>query len=58
MAWVVLCTLVTMGTGFIIVGSLLNLPIKGKGIYRTIWYIPSVTAVAAITQILTMLTRS
>jgi multiple sugar transport system permease protein len=49
-----LCTIVTMGTGFII-GFLLNLPIKGKGIYRTIWYIPSVTAVAAITQILTML---
>lgn len=49
-----LCTFITMATGFLI-GILLNMPIKLKGLYRTLWYIPSVTAVAAITQILTLL---
>ncbi|MFD0717602.1 carbohydrate ABC transporter permease [Paenibacillus sp. GCM10027626] len=30
---------------------LMNMPIFGKGIYRTIWYVPAVTSVVATTQI-------
>ncbi|TLS53915.1 sugar ABC transporter permease [Paenibacillus antri] len=43
-------------TGLTIVGGfavalLMNLPLAGKGLYRTMWYIPVVTSVVATTQI-------
>lgn len=35
-------------------GLLMNLPIRGRGFYRTVWYVPAVTSGAAITQIFNM----
>jgi multiple sugar transport system permease protein len=36
------------------VALLMNLPIIGKGFYRTIWYVPAVTSTLVTTQILTI----
>ena len=33
---------------------LMNMPIRGRGFYRTIWYVPAVTSAAATTQIFNM----
>ena len=49
-----LSTAVTIIGGFII-GLLLNLPIKLKGLYRTMWYLPAVTSTVAVTQVLAIL---
>jgi multiple sugar transport system permease protein len=45
-----LVTGVTLLSGF---GAalLMNMPLKGKGVYRSIWYIPAVTSTVATTQI-------
>lgn len=45
-----LVTAVTLAAGF---GAalLMNMPLKGKGIYRSIWYVPAVTSTVATTQI-------
>ena len=48
------CTLITVVTGFA-VALLMNLPLKAKGIYRTIWYVPAVTSPIAVTQIIGIL---
>jgi multiple sugar transport system permease protein len=49
-----LVTAITLIAGF---GAalLMNLPLFGKGVYRTIWYIPAVTSVVATTQIFNIL---
>lgn len=49
-----LSTAVTIIGGFI-VGLLLNMPIRLKGLYRTMWYLPAVTSMVAITQVLAIL---
>ena len=38
------------------VSLLLNMQIKGRGFYRTIWYLPAVTSAVAVTQVLAILT--
>ncbi|WP_044479001.1 carbohydrate ABC transporter permease [Paenibacillus antibioticophila] len=45
-----LVTAITLGAGF---GAalLMNMPLFGKGFYRSIWYIPAVTATVATTQV-------
>ncbi|WP_276354995.1 carbohydrate ABC transporter permease [Cohnella caldifontis] len=45
-----LVTAVTLAAGF---GAalLMNLPLFGKGVYRSIWYIPAVTSTVATTQV-------
>lgn len=49
--WIgLLVTGLTIIVGFL-VALLMNLPLKGKGLYRTMWYIPVVTSVVATTQI-------
>lgn len=50
----VLCTLITVVVGFGI-ALLMNLPLKAKGLYRTIWYIPAVTSPLAVTQVMGIL---
>lgn len=49
-----LVTVVTLAAGF---GAalLMNLPLAGKGIYRTVWYIPMISSVVATTQIFNIL---
>lgn len=47
-------TVVTLLAGF--GGALLmNMPLMGKGIYRSIWYVPAVTSTVATTQVFNML---
>lgn len=48
------CTAITVVIGFA-VALLMNLPLKAKGIYRTIWYVPAVTSPLAVTQIIGIL---
>ncbi|UVI28772.1 carbohydrate ABC transporter permease [Paenibacillus spongiae] len=49
--WIgLLVTGLTIIIGFL-VALLMNLPLFGKGIYRTMWYIPVVTSTVATTQI-------
>lgn len=45
-----LVTVITLAAGF---GAalLMNMPLMGKGFYRSIWYIPAVTATVATTQV-------
>ncbi|WP_438432091.1 carbohydrate ABC transporter permease [Gorillibacterium sp. sgz500922] len=45
-----LVTVVTLAAGF---GAalLMNMPLFGKGIYRSVWYIPAVTSTVATTQV-------
>lgn len=45
-----LVTVITLSAGF---GAalLMNMPLFGKGFYRSIWYIPAVTATVATTQV-------
>ncbi|WP_053372187.1 carbohydrate ABC transporter permease [Paenibacillus sp. FJAT-27812] len=45
-----------LGTGLTILfgfgaALLMNLPLRGRGIYRTIWYVPVVTSTVATTQV-------
>ncbi|SFT15982.1 carbohydrate ABC transporter permease [Paenibacillus sp. BC26] len=49
-----LVTVVTLTAGF---GAalLMNMPLFGKGVYRSIWYIPAVTSAVATTQIFNIL---
>ncbi|GMK48955.1 MULTISPECIES: carbohydrate ABC transporter permease [Paenibacillus] len=49
-----LVTAITLIAGF---GAalLMNMPLFGKGIYRSIWYIPAVTSTVATTQIFNLL---
>jgi ABC-type sugar transport system permease subunit len=46
----VLVTLAGLG-----IGLLMNAKIKGKGVYRSVWYMPAVTSSIAITQVLAVL---
>ena len=48
------CTLSTMALSFL-VANLMNMKLKGKGVFRTVWYIPAVTSTAAIAQIISLL---
>lgn len=50
----VLVTAVTLLSGF---GGamLMNMPLMGKGIYRSLWYVPAVTSTVATTQVFNML---
>ncbi|GIO11363.1 ABC transporter permease [Cohnella xylanilytica] len=45
-----LVTAITLLSGF---GAalLMNMPLRGKGVYRSIWYIPAITSTVATTQI-------
>lgn len=45
-----LVTVITLGAGFF-AALLMNLPLFGKGFYRSIWYIPAITATVATTQV-------
>lgn len=49
-----LVTAVTLTAGF---GAaiLMNMPLMGKGIYRSLWYIPAVTSTVATTQVFNIL---
>lgn len=49
-----LVTAITLLSGF---GAalLMNMPLRGKGFYRSIWYIPAVTSTVATTQIFNIL---
>ncbi|MBP3965599.1 carbohydrate ABC transporter permease [Paenibacillus lignilyticus] len=49
-----LVTVVTLTAGF---GAalLMNMPLFGKGVYRSVWYIPAVTSAVATTQIFNIL---
>lgn len=49
-----LCTLLTIVSGFA-AAILLNMPIMGKGLYRTLWYVPAVTSPLAIAQVMNIL---
>lgn len=49
-----ICTLLTVTGGFA-AALLMNLSIMGKGIYRTLWYVPAVTSPLAITQVMNIL---
>lgn len=52
--WIgLLCMAITVVLG-LLVALLLNMKIKLRGLYRTIWYIPAVTATVATTQIFNM----
>jgi multiple sugar transport system permease protein len=48
-----LCTALSMAISFAVALAIVKLP-KGQGIVRTMWYVPGVTSIAAITQILMM----
>ncbi len=52
--WIGLLTAVITNVLGFGAGLLMNLPIKGRGFYRTIWYVPAVTSGAAVTQIFNM----
>lgn len=45
-----LVTVITLGAGFF-AALLMNLPLFGKGFYRSIWYIPAITVTVATTQV-------
>lgn len=47
----VTCTLLNVAGGFGI-ALLMNMKIKAKGIYRSLWYMPAVVSTVAVTQIL------
>lgn len=51
-----LCVATPTVVGFFI-ALLMNLPIKGKGIYRTIWYMPGVTAPVVVAQMFGIFTN-
>lgn len=51
----VICTLATTLSGFG-VALLMNMPLKGKGVYRSVWYLPAVTSTVAVSQILLIIT--
>ena len=49
--WIGLLTAVVTNALGLGAALLMNLGIKGRGFYRTIWYVPAVTSAAATTQI-------
>ncbi|SDX46858.1 carbohydrate ABC transporter permease [Paenibacillus sp. CF384] len=49
-----LVTVVTLAAGFG-AAMLMNMPLFGKGVYRSVWYIPAVTSAVATTQIFNIL---
>ncbi len=48
-----LVTTLTIVSG-LIAALFMNMPLFGRGIYRTLWYIPAVTSVIATTQVLSI----
>lgn len=50
----VTCTVLTVLSGFG-VALLMNMKLKGRGIYRSLWYIPSVVSTVAVAQIIGIL---
>jgi multiple sugar transport system permease protein len=50
----ILTTVVTSAAGFG-VALLMNLPLKARGAYRSLWYIPAVTSTVAISQVIAIL---
>ena len=45
------CTVLTVGFGFLI-AMLMNMRLKGRGIYRSLWYMPAVISTVAVTQVI------
>jgi ABC-type sugar transport system permease subunit len=52
--WIGLLTAIVTNTLGLGAALLMNADIRGRGFYRTIWYVPAVTAAAATTQIFNM----
>lgn len=50
--WIgLLATTITVVGGFA-AALLMNMPLKGNGLYRVLWYVPAVASVAATTQVI------